>query len=90
MLEVLRNQTLRFGDLKGKHWCKTLIKGMQDWGKTKTNGRKCTLGWHKKSNFLELISSQVNTIPFLYLRHPVKYFCPIQSGSAALRVVIFQ
>ena len=22
---------------KGEHWCKTLIKGMQDWGKTKTS-----------------------------------------------------
>ena len=49
-----------------------------------------SLGGHKKSKFLGLISSQVNPIPFLYLRHRVKYFCPNQSGSAALRVVIIQ
>ena len=48
------------------------------------------LGGHKKATFLGLISSQVNPIPFLYLRHRVKYFCPNQSGSAALRVLIFQ
>ena len=48
------------------------------------------LGGHKKSKFLGLISSQVNPIPFWYLRHHVKYFCPNQSGSAALRGIIFQ
>ena len=48
------------------------------------------LGGHKKSKFLGLISSQVNPILFMYLRHPVKYFCQKQSGSAALIVVIFQ
>ena len=41
-----------------------------------------TLGGHKKSKFLGIISTQVNPIPFLYSKHPVKYFCPYQSGSA--------
>ena len=42
-----------------------------------------TLGLHKKSKFLGLISSQGDPIPFLYLRYPVKYFFPNQSGSGS-------
>ena len=49
---------------------------------------RCIIGGHKKSKFLRLISSQVNPIPFLYLRHPVKYFCPNLSGSAARVLII--
>ena len=44
-----------------------------------------TLGGHKKSKFLGIISTQVNPIPFLYLRHPAKYFCPNQSGNAIIQ-----